>query len=53
MAKMEDNELLIPEHGGYSTHDIVFHSFEKIIKKLKKDIKKMKQNIDQLNAAEL
>ena len=53
MAKMEDNELLIPEHGGYSTRDIVFDSFEKIIKKLKKNIKKMKQNIDLLNAAEL
>ena len=35
MAKMEDNELLIPEHGGYSTYDIVY-SFEKIIKETEK-----------------
>ena len=43
----------MPEPGGYSTPDIVFDSFEKIIRKLKKNIKKMKQNIEQLNAAEL
>ena len=53
MAKMDDNKLLMPEPGGYSTPDIVFDSFEKIIRKLKKNIKKMKQNIEQLNAAEL